>query len=54
MATKKTATKTTSKAKLNIDFDEKNQSTKTKKSSKRAQKRVEKSLKKVGWKGMMP
>lgn len=49
MATKKTATKTTSKAKLNIDFEEKNQSKKTKQSSKRAQKRVEKSLKKVGF-----
>ena len=49
MATKKTASKTTQKAKLNFDFGLDEPPKQTKKSSKRTQNKVKKSVKKVGF-----
>lgn len=49
MATKKTASKTTQKSKLNLDFGLDEPPKQTKKSSKRTQNKVKKSVKKIGF-----
>ena len=53
MATKKTASKTSSKAKLNINFDEQVTTNSKRKPTKRTQKKVEKSIKKVGFSALV-